>query len=104
MDNSPAQPAARVIDKCGGIDATASMLGLHRTVVNRWLRPIEVGGTGGLVPAKHQQPLLDKAREQGKDLGEVDFFIQPAPAVPVRPGAAGSGGGNADVVAASEGA
>lgn len=80
MDNLPPQPAARVIDKCGGIDATAAMVGLHRTVVNRWLRPTEVGGTGGLIPAKHQQTLLDKAREQEIPLTPADFFDLPAEA------------------------
>lgn len=71
-------PAARVIEKCGGIDSTAEMVGLHRSVVNRWLRPASKGGTGGLVPAKHQQTLLDQARANGIPLAPEDFF-RPAP-------------------------
>lgn len=70
-------PAARVIAKCGGIEATATLVGRHRSVVNRWLRPKEAGGTGGLVPATHQQTLMRAARKQGFDLVAEDFFDVP---------------------------
>lgn len=72
MDNSaPLEPAAHVIEKCGGIDATASLAGLHRSVVNRWQRPKDVGGTGGLVPAKHQPVLIANNPKLSPD----DFFV-----------------------------
>lgn len=67
-------PASQVIQKCGGISATAGMLSLHRSVVNRWLLPRSSGGTGGLVPAKHQQALLEAARARGIALLPSDFF------------------------------
>jgi len=67
-------PAAHVIDKCGGIPETAELVGRDRSTVNRWMRPKETGGTGGLVPAEHQQTLLDRAREKGIDLTPNDFF------------------------------
>ena len=72
-------PAKAVIDKFGGIDATAKAVGRHRSVVNRWLLPKESGGTGGIVPSHHQQTLLDKAPELGIPLAPVDFFSEPEP-------------------------
>jgi len=67
-------PAARVIEKCGGINSTAKLVGRHRSVVNRWLLPKKKGGTGGIVPTEHQQTLLDKALAQGIELSPGDFF------------------------------
>ena len=72
-------PAARVIGKFGGIDKTAEVIGRHRSVVNRWLSSPESGGTGGVVPGKHQQPLLDAARAMGIDLAPKDFFVDKKP-------------------------
>lgn len=70
-------PAARVIRKFGGIAATATLVGRDRSVVNRWLRPRSVGGTGGIVPAKHMSTLLRKADEAGVSLEPADFFDLP---------------------------
>jgi hypothetical protein len=77
-DHLSNSPAARVIAKCGGINETARLIGLHRSVVNRWLTSKDTGGTGGLVPSKHQQALLDR----NPDLSPADFFsvATPAPA------------------------
>ena len=68
------RPAATVIEKCGGIERTAQLVGRHRSVVNRWLLPKERGGTGGLVPAHHQPTLLAKAQQEGIKLNHRDFF------------------------------
>lgn len=67
-------PAAAVIEKCGGIDATARLVGRHRSVVNRWLLPRESGGTGGQVPMQHARTLLTKV----STLTESDFFVRAA--------------------------
>ncbi len=77
VDVSQECPAARVIEKCGGIKATAALVGRHRSVVNRWLRPKKKGGTGGLVPSEHQQTLMGAAKEEGIDLAAEDFFDVP---------------------------
>lgn len=71
MSSSHLQPAARVIEICGGIEATAKLVGRNRSVVNRWLLPKERGGTGGLVPSWHQQTLLSAVPA----LTEGDFFV-----------------------------
>lgn len=75
MENvSIESPAARIIEKFGGIDRTAEVISRHRSVVNRWLLSTDKGGTGGQVPGKHQNTLLEEARRAGIDLGPADFF------------------------------
>lgn len=54
--------------------AVANMVGVSISRVHRWTYPKDRGGTDGLVPSKHQQPLLDKARELGISLSPADFF------------------------------
>lgn len=70
MDNA----AARVIDKCGGPERVAEMLGVHVSRVYRWTYPKERGGTGGTIPTRHQNDLLTKARDNGCTLQPSDFF------------------------------
>lgn len=65
-------PASLVIAKLGGIDATAALVERHRSVVNRWRLPKESGGTGGIVPATHQQTILNKAPDK---VSPGDFFL-----------------------------
>lgn len=67
-------PAERIIEKCGGKARVAKLAGVHVTRVHRWTLPKEQGGTGGLVPTKRQQALLDNARKEGIDLSTADFF------------------------------
>lgn len=67
-------PARRVIEKCGGVDAVMRICGRSRSRVLRWTYPKERGGTGGLIPAEMQQVLLKGARNEGRDLRPDDFF------------------------------
>jgi len=71
--------AERIIEKCGGADKVAALLGLHPSAVYRWQYPAVRGGTGGSVPTGRQQELLDRAREAGIDLQPDDFFARPSP-------------------------
>ena len=66
--------AKRVIDKMGGIQATADIVGASHSWVARWTYDRARGGTGGMIPAKYQQPLLNAAKERGIDLTPADFF------------------------------
>jgi hypothetical protein len=52
------QPAARVIEICGGLYATAKIAGIHRSAVGRWRQPRERKGTGGTIPMRHARLLL----------------------------------------------
>jgi hypothetical protein len=68
--------ASRIIDKFGGKAAFQEQFKISDSRLYRWLIPEAKGGTGGRIPAKHQQQLLDLAREQGVDLKPDDFFDQ----------------------------
>lgn len=67
--------AEQVIEKCGGVQNVAEWLGLDLSTVYRFTYPRERGGTGGVIPANHQAPLLQKARDNGVDLRPDDFFV-----------------------------
>jgi len=72
--------ARHIISKFGdgdfkvGVPVVAGILGLDVTRVYRMTYPKNKGGTGGLVPAQHQQPLLEQARVRSVDLRPEDFF------------------------------
>ncbi|MGP9819229.1 hypothetical protein ACTZWW_04370 [Salinarimonas sp. NSM] len=50
------------------------MLGVNVSRVYRWTYPVARGGTGGVIPARHQAKLLTTARERGIELEPADFF------------------------------
>lgn len=68
------EPAASIIRKFGGVSATASVTGVHRTRVSNWMRAREAGGTGGMIPQRHIASLIGAAAERGLDLTVQDFF------------------------------
>lgn len=72
-------PAERIFEKFGGPQEVAGVLGLSVPRVKRWPYPEDRGGTGGRVPSKHQQALLNEARERGVDLTPADFFVETEP-------------------------
>ena len=77
-----------IIEKCGGHGVVAGICGVHITRVYRWTYPVEKGGTGGLIPTRHQTQLLKGARERGIDLKPEDFF---SPELTSRPFPAAAG-------------
>jgi hypothetical protein len=59
---SKLDPAATIIDMCGGIDATAAIVGCNRSTVYRWMQPDGPrDGTGGIVPLRYVKALLQAA-------------------------------------------
>ncbi|KQO88923.1 hypothetical protein ASF33_20155 [Methylobacterium sp. Leaf92] len=66
--------AASIIAKCNGHAVVAEICGVHVTRVYRWTYPVEKGGSGGVIPTRHQALLLKGARERGIDLRPEDFF------------------------------
>jgi hypothetical protein len=56
-----------IIDRFGGTRAMAVALGLPPSTVQSWK-------AAGLIPAKHQQFVLNRAREIGINLDPSDFF------------------------------
>jgi len=59
--------AARIIEKFKGTRPMAALLGLPPSTVQSWK-------DSGLIPAKHQQQVLDTAIAHGIDLNPSDFF------------------------------
>lgn len=70
-------PAERIIDKFGGKEAFKAKFKISDSRLFRWLKPGAKGGTGGRIPPKHQQELLNIARAEGIDLKPDDFFEPP---------------------------
>ena len=68
------EPANTIIAKCGGISAVANWLGLNHSTVLRWTYTKGGGGTGGIVPAKHQLALMAGAAAAGVSITPSDFF------------------------------
>lgn len=67
-------PAERIVQKFGGRDAFREKYKISESRLYRWTAPAAKGGTGGRVPSKHQQKLLDLARAENVDLKPEDFF------------------------------
>jgi hypothetical protein len=74
-------PAENIITKCaaadpekGGHAVIAAWLKIDVSRVYRWTYPKDRGGTGGIIPAKHQQTLLEKAKAADIRLRPADFF------------------------------
>jgi len=74
MEQTVLPIAQRVIEKCGGHRVVAEMVGVDVCNVFRWTYPKDRGGTGGLIPARHQPLLLERARERRVPLTPADFF------------------------------
>lgn len=68
------EPAASIIKSLGGPNAVAEITGVHRTRVSNWKRAKAAGGTGGIIPFRHVQRLLDAAKEKGVRLSVDDFL------------------------------
>lgn len=61
------QPAHPVIDRLGGRKVVARHLGVSVSTLSRWCAPAPTG-TGGRIPQKHWNALLDLALERGTRL------------------------------------
>jgi len=69
------EPAKSIIAYLGGVQVVASVVKKHPSRVYRWMYPATVReGAGGIIPARDQRRLLERARETGKDLRPEDFF------------------------------
>lgn len=76
MSDQYLEPARTIIAKLGGIKRVAEALELDFTRPYRWMLPPSKGGTGGTIPSRHHQRLLDWADEQGLPLEPADFFCR----------------------------
>lgn len=67
-------PAERIIAKFGGSKAVAEVIHRARQNVERWTKPRDKGGTGGLVPIDHAVELARHAAAAGIPLRLDEFF------------------------------
>lgn len=67
-DSASDNPAKEVIRLLGGPTAVARVVGIDRCQVHRWTLPRERYGTGGRVPRKRWEALLNYAQSKGIDL------------------------------------
>lgn len=70
------EPAATIIRICGGHGTVADWLGIDVSRVYRWTYAKAKGGSAGLIPSQYHEPILLRARREGKDLLPDHFFPQ----------------------------
>ncbi|SHE78220.1 hypothetical protein SAMN05444339_10247 [Loktanella atrilutea] len=68
------EPAKHVIEKCGGLEATASACERAVSSIRKWMVTKEKRGTGGLIPADCQVILMRASAANGWGLKAEDFF------------------------------
>lgn len=74
-----ANTARNVIEKVGGFRVAARACQVDIAQVYRWTYERDRGGTGGLIPAKHQSTLMAFAAAEGLPLEAADFFLPHSP-------------------------
>jgi len=67
--------AQNITRKFGGAAHLAAVVGVDVSTVYRWSYPCNRGGTGGIIPAKYHQMILDRSKCIGVDLSPSDFFL-----------------------------
>lgn len=71
------EPANTIIKKFNGLKPVAVAANVTVHSVMRWRSPKDRGGTGGIIPHWHMQPLLDAAKERNIELRPADFLPRP---------------------------
>ena len=72
--HTPLNPAARIVSRLGGPIVVANITGTSYTAPYRWQAPRERGGTGGTIPQRYHEPLLQHARASRIKLRKIDFW------------------------------
>lgn len=62
------EPAASIIAALGGLTVVAKAAGVSVVTAQRWRYPTANGGTGGFIPRKHHDRLIEFAKERGIEL------------------------------------
>lgn len=71
------EPAASIISRLGGISEVAAICQVSQTQVQRWRWTESNGGTGGFIPRKHHERLIEAAKRLGIVL-VPGAFVDPA--------------------------
>lgn len=67
------EPASTLIAALGGLTSVAKAAHVTVVTVQRWRFPVEKGGTGGFIPRKYHQVLIDLAQKRGVELSAAAF-------------------------------
>lgn len=77
MTHAPHTPADRILSRFGA-GRIAEWTGRHRSRVHAWTWPTAKGGTGGVVPVRVRQAIIEgAARDLGETVGPADFELRP---------------------------
>ena len=68
------QPAAKIIRWFGGPRAIAKICATSVTAPYRWQNPIELGGTGGLIPPRYHLKILKAADKYNIPFAPENFY------------------------------
>ena len=68
------QPAYDVVTMLGGVTKAATICGTYPSTVSRWLQPTSKKGSGGKIPLKYWQPILDYAEQHNIKIGLETLF------------------------------
>ncbi len=71
-------PALLVVEAFGGYNALSKLLGIEASTVFRWCQSREVNGTGGFIPRKHWNRLLQLADSRSIELTRELLMEPPA--------------------------
>lgn len=72
------EPATSIIERLGGEALVATATKTALTAPYRWQASKTKGGTGGLIPQRHHQTLLNYAKDKGIPLEAADFLAAPS--------------------------
>lgn len=84
MSRMRCDPADKIIRKFGGLSVVARITSVTVHSVMRWRKPREQGGTGGLIPSRHNQTLLEHAVANDLPITASDFMSVPVASEPER--------------------
>lgn len=70
--------AQNIISKFGGAQVLAELLNINVSNVHRWTYPKSRGGTGGVIPTRHQLKILKIGKKKKIKVNPQDFFPRDA--------------------------
>lgn len=68
------EPAKTVISRLGGLTKVSALCGVDISTVQRWRMSRDKRGTGGIIPAKYMEVLLQHANDTGVDVKADDLI------------------------------
>jgi len=66
-------PAYRVISALGGVRPTSRIVGVSPSAVSRWMMTAAEGGTGGRIPQRHWQTIINYAKKNKLSIRLTDL-------------------------------